>query len=392
MDSKTASTLLEAASQFLHEVLKSKGRRSDDDRNAFWSSIVSLMPRDLADKRMIASAMRLLKVPRSVIKRATTIRGELEDRARGWRRITSIGHRDKVEGFIISAAWHSELLSSEDNQNKQSYAIYCGVCEMGDEQYAIHWRGAQYGSDKDALRRCKGSEFEAKLRAATKTPTRPDGVGCCLKLLRKYKCQCIKKRKASECDCKICTLADVRLRRYHKARHGWRTLWRKAAGGSLYRPPPCTCFICGHPGRLADFLQVSKSMHSMMQVLLPCGKMEFKPYSLEGGDRFGVAAMVSVPRRKQQQRHGCLAKRPLRSAAGHMSWATSSARLRQPTSRSHGRRGSHACVEPMPTESRHTRMSSCRSTAHALSSWVSCGRHWRLISHTSGTTCSCSAA
>ena len=286
MDSKTARTLLEAASQFLHEVLNSKGRRSDDDRNAFWSSIVSLMPRDLADKRMIASAMRLLKVPRSVIKRATTVRGELEDRARGWCRITSSGHRVKVDGSIISAAWHNELLSSEDNQNKQPYAIYCGVCETGDEQYDIHWRRAQYGSDKDALRRFKGSEFEAKLRAATKTPTRPDGVGCCLKLLRKYKCQCIKKRKASECDCKICTLADVLLRRYHKARHGWRTSWRKAADGSLYRPPPCTCFICGHPGRFADFLQVSKSMHSMMQVLLPCGKMEFKPYSLEGGDRF----------------------------------------------------------------------------------------------------------
>ena len=39
-----------------------KGRRTDDDRNAFWASIVSLMPRDIADKRMIASAMRLLKV------------------------------------------------------------------------------------------------------------------------------------------------------------------------------------------------------------------------------------------------------------------------------------------------------------------------------------------
>ena len=84
-------------------------------RSGLASCPVSLMPRDLADKRMIASAMSLLKVPRSVIKRATTIRGELEDRARGWRRITSIGHRDKVDGSIISAAWHNELLSSEDN-------------------------------------------------------------------------------------------------------------------------------------------------------------------------------------------------------------------------------------------------------------------------------------
>lgn len=61
-DSKTARALLDAASKFLHEVLKSKGRRNDNDRNAFWASVVSLLPRDLLDKRMGAAAMRLLKV------------------------------------------------------------------------------------------------------------------------------------------------------------------------------------------------------------------------------------------------------------------------------------------------------------------------------------------
>ena len=61
-DSKTARMLLEAASKFLHEVLATKGRRSDEDRNAFWASVVSLLPRDLLDKRMGAAAMRLLKV------------------------------------------------------------------------------------------------------------------------------------------------------------------------------------------------------------------------------------------------------------------------------------------------------------------------------------------
>lgn len=157
-DSKTAIALLEAASKFLHEVLKSKGRRSDEDRNAFWSSIVALLPSDLFEKRMCAAAMRLLKVcptmllhtqgcgllistlvpstlmkrgllistlvsiysqnfyilsklletqvPRRVIKRATTMRGDLEDRAQGWQRIKSNGHKDKVDGSIISEAWH----------------------------------------------------------------------------------------------------------------------------------------------------------------------------------------------------------------------------------------------------------------------------------------------
>lgn len=176
---------------------------------------------------------------------------------------------------------HSELLSCEDNTHKTSFAVYCGNCD-GEEQYDFHWRRAQHGSDKDALRAFRGSEFEARLRRETITATRPHGVGGSLALLRRFKCVCIKRRKACECDCKICTLADVFLRRWHSARHGWRTSWRKAADGSLYRPPACTCFICGDAERSTLHHKVSSSMHSMMQVLLPCGKMEYAPYSLEG--------------------------------------------------------------------------------------------------------------
>ena len=149
----------------------------------------------------------------------------------------------------------------------------------------MHHRRAQHGSDKDSLQRFKGSEYEAKLRAATTTEKRPGGVGGSLKLLRQYKCVCIKKRSASECDCKICTLVDVLLRRWHGARHGWRTSWRKAAGGSLYRPPRCTCAICSDPARSAAHMQVSQSIHKMTRALLPCGKMEYAPYTL-GENKF----------------------------------------------------------------------------------------------------------
>eukprot|EP00966_Prymnesium_polylepis_P321321 7377631-Prymnesium_polylepis.1 len=79
--------------------------------------------------------------------------------------------------------------------------------------------------------------------------------------------------RQSVCDCKICTLVDVLLRRWHGARHGWRTSWRKAADGSLYRPPPCTCFICSDPTRWVAYMAMSQSVHKMMRALLPCGKM-----------------------------------------------------------------------------------------------------------------------
>lgn len=187
---------------------------------------------------------------------AISIRGDLEDRAKGWRRIQSKGHCDKVDGTIIAEAWHSELLSCEDNMHKQTFVIYCGDCE-GEEQYTVHERRAQHGNDKDSLQRFLGSEFEVRLRAATTTASRPNGVGGSLKLLRQYKCKCIKQRKASECDCKICTLADILLRRWHGARHGWRTSWRKSADGTLHRPPPCQCFVCGDAKRFGAFMEVS---------------------------------------------------------------------------------------------------------------------------------------
>ena len=119
----------------------------------------------------------------------------------------------------------------------------------------MHWRRAQHGSNKDALRRFRGSEFETRLREATKTEKRPAGVYVGLKLLVKYKCKCIRKRSASECDCKICTLVEVMLKRWHAARHGWRTSWRKKADGSLFRPEPCECFICGDASRSKHFQQ-----------------------------------------------------------------------------------------------------------------------------------------
>lgn len=61
-DAKTARDLLSSAATFIHSILKSKERRNDDDLNAFWATVVSLMPRDLFKQWMVASAMRLLQV------------------------------------------------------------------------------------------------------------------------------------------------------------------------------------------------------------------------------------------------------------------------------------------------------------------------------------------
>ena len=82
-DAKTATALLQAAKRFLNEMLATKGRRSDVERNAFWASVVSLMPTDLLENRQGRAMMRILGISYSTMKRANTMRKDLEDSNKG---------------------------------------------------------------------------------------------------------------------------------------------------------------------------------------------------------------------------------------------------------------------------------------------------------------------
>lgn len=63
----------------------------------------------------------------------------------------------------------------------------------------------------------------------------------------------------------ICTLVVVLPRRWHSARHGWRTAWRRIGDGWLARPPPCGCFICGDTERLSSFIHTGKHIGARYQ-------------------------------------------------------------------------------------------------------------------------------
>ena len=64
-------------------MLASKGRRSDVERNAFWASVVSLMPTDLLENRQGRAMMRILGISYRVVKGANTMRKDLEDSNKG---------------------------------------------------------------------------------------------------------------------------------------------------------------------------------------------------------------------------------------------------------------------------------------------------------------------
>ena len=58
--------------------------------------------------------------------RASDERRELEDRACGWRRVVTAEHKDKVNYGPLKEFWHTELVSTEDNQNKDMVRVFLG--------------------------------------------------------------------------------------------------------------------------------------------------------------------------------------------------------------------------------------------------------------------------
>lgn len=104
VDGETGRLLIKAAKDFFCELLKAPrgdkatrgGRRTDEDRNAHAAALAALLPSDLFENRRGRAAMRLLGLTYRQVKRGTELRGEMEDRAGGWKRIKTSEHYDKA--------------------------------------------------------------------------------------------------------------------------------------------------------------------------------------------------------------------------------------------------------------------------------------------------------
>ena len=106
--------------------------------------------------------------------------------------------------------------------------------------YTYHERRAQRGSLRSLLPKFHASTFASDLREQTKTKKRPKGVGVGLGDFARGKCACLKKRKASECDCLKCTYVTHNLGILHEERKRWHRNVKQRVGGSA-----CVCHI--HP-------------------------------------------------------------------------------------------------------------------------------------------------
>ena len=160
-----------------------------------------------------------------MIKACAGMRARIEDSAKGWCYLSTAQHCDRVDVQVYRDAWHSELLSTEDNVHKELITVYCGTCEEPDgtttQQYTQHWRRAQVGTEKDCLAAFNTSEFAAQLKEATKTAKLPEGRKGNLQDLRLAKCNCVKLRGTAECDCKICSVFEKNLQTYNSKRYGF---------------------------------------------------------------------------------------------------------------------------------------------------------------------------
>lgn len=146
-DSKPTLLWHQAAKRYFNEMLKTTGRRSDAERNAFWAGVVALMPSDLIDNRQGRAMMRILDLPYRTIKRGNEIRNDLEDSGKGWKLMTTKRHSDNAEKHIqiLQDAWHDEL-SAPDNANKEQVRVYRGHehdQSTGRRGYELHWRRVQ---------------------------------------------------------------------------------------------------------------------------------------------------------------------------------------------------------------------------------------------------------
>lgn len=230
---------------------------------------------------------------------------------------------------FLDEAWHSELLSTPDNQNKHRIRVDLGTDpQTGEKLYDIHDRRAQLASTKQLLAVFRNSEYAARLREATKTSTRPNGVKVGIKQFTEARCPCIKVRKPSQCDCEQCTYVIENLYKFNIARANWHAAHKRSVG---FR---CQCFIhraltlaelveadlerawheagCGasedredlrlaaeealarttelapHVERARAYDSMTKSPERLMEALLPCGRTEYPNYSVTGARTYSA--------------------------------------------------------------------------------------------------------
>ncbi|KAL3916857.1 MAG: hypothetical protein SGPRY_006643, partial [Prymnesium sp.] len=259
-----------------HACDRGGGRRSDEDRNAVAAVLAALLPADLFESR--------------------------RDR-RG------AGVEYEVSYTIVNEFWHSELASDPDDQNKRKVRVDMGRDESsGERLYDLHDQRAQCGTVR-TFNIFKTSAIAARLRDATHTFTRPDGVKLGWRQFLDAKCECIKERKPSEC------LNSIKLQIALDAEED---AWAAAAAAAPQDTTSAEALAvddaaqCVRDCRAAivkrdTYESMTLNIDTLHRVmLLPCGQVDVPEYTPVGASTFKTYRRECV--------YGSCAKRIFRGA------------------------------------------------------------------------------
>lgn len=259
-DEEAKAHIVEAAHDFLHGVLESKGRRNLVSTDAFWAILCALVPEDVFEKRLGRSVMRLLGVQHTVVRKAHNMRAELQESAKGWKRVTTLRHMDALDLAPVTEWLHTQG-TTEDNSNKVEHRVYVDVGESDEVQYDIHYqryfnhpigelREQFLKSDvyttmnlehKERVRSNanRAKRIRKQLRSSRSKQNLPNldeedenaavkqqvesvcDLQIGLKTFRRAICPCMRARHESKCECEKCSFVSYNLKRLHKERTSW---------------------------------------------------------------------------------------------------------------------------------------------------------------------------
>ena len=177
-----------AARRFLKEILASKGRRSDIERNAFLAAAAALVPSDVFKDRKGRGVMRLLDIDYRLLKQAAVLRADLEDGSKKWALKKTGPHADRSDWSPVARWLHSEDASVEDNSHKELVRVRVGEDEVaGVMKYEFH-RARVLSETKNSLlvkfkRTSEFAEMRREFDLKKKTLRRKRAVALARKLV-----------------------------------------------------------------------------------------------------------------------------------------------------------------------------------------------------------------
>lgn len=165
----------------------------------------------------------------------------------------------------------------------------------------LHNLEAERGGESETSESARLLELEVRqaaelLKLLKKAPKRPKIFLGGKKLLKKFRCPCIKRRGASECDDTITTFVTINLPLWHRARAGY----NQPSMGE------CTCHVCSDSQLRERYRGMSSSLWALQEALLPCGRKHFPAYDLPGQQPFkayrGCCISGACPRKPAVER------------------------------------------------------------------------------------------